>query len=137
MFCYFQGAVQYGYMIEIMEPMTPWRWSINILAQKTKHGVPMDKIKIMKSNYESGCSLEQMMGSLALQPVTKPKMRLIPPINLIELYPTNDSIKKDQNNQQQDKNANFNSSNAYQKDEKKPKEETNPFFWSAPPQVSD
>lgn len=143
MFCYLQGAVQYGYAIEIMEPMTPWRWNVTALAQRTKHGVPKEKIQIMKGNYESGCSMQQMMNTLSLRPVTTPKMRLIPPINLIdiELETTvsnalNVPIKKDQYQAYKHDAAHWSSQIDNQKDDKKPKEETNPFKWSAPSQGS-
>lgn len=120
MFCYLQGAAQYHYAIHVIEPITPWRWNPSVLAQKNKHGVPMDKIKIMKGNYESGVSLDQILSSLNIQPVAKPKLRDVPPISLIELQDENigSAIVVPQ---QVDRNANYH--------------ETNPFKWTQPPQV--
>lgn len=51
---YAQAAVQYGYILEILEPMTPWRYSAGKLGMKNQHRVQKDKIQIMLDKYEKG-----------------------------------------------------------------------------------
>lgn len=80
MACYLQMAIQYSYHIEIMEPTTPWRFNPIKLAQTNKHRVPLDRIQIMKENYETGVSLKDLAKSLwRLELVQKPLLRLFPP----------------------------------------------------------
>lgn len=51
---YVKLAVENNYLIEILEPKTPWRNSTSTLAQKNKHGVPKNRIQQMIERYEKG-----------------------------------------------------------------------------------
>lgn len=77
---YIQVAIQYQFHVEIMEPQTPWKFKARDLAQKNKHGVPMDKIKKMMENYDTIMSVKEFAKNvLNLDVVTQPKLRDIPP----------------------------------------------------------
>ncbi|XP_024940465.1 uncharacterized protein LOC107267364 isoform X2 [Cephus cinctus] len=49
---YVTMAVAYGYIVEVLEPNTPWVQNVNELAKKNRHGVPKAKIKAMMERYE-------------------------------------------------------------------------------------
>lgn len=51
---YVKFAVQNNYLIEILEPKSPWCDSPSALSQLNKHGVPLKRIKQMKAKYEKG-----------------------------------------------------------------------------------
>ncbi|KAL5291608.1 N4BP2 family protein [Megaselia abdita] len=53
---YVQYAVQNGYFVEVVQPMTPWCKSEFKLAQKNSHGVPRDRIAFMLEGFEHGTS---------------------------------------------------------------------------------
>lgn len=76
---YIQAAIQYGYHIEVMEPVTPWKWTPHKLAQKNKHNVSMEKIKKMMENYQRITTIKEFAkNGLNLDIVKEPKMRDIP-----------------------------------------------------------
>lgn len=52
MFEYVRVAVTHGYIVEILEPTTPWARSAGKLAQRNTHNVPKDKLEKMLQNYE-------------------------------------------------------------------------------------
>lgn len=52
MYAYVQIAADNGYHLEVMEPVTHWRFNARSLAARNAHGVPEQKIKIMLANYE-------------------------------------------------------------------------------------
>lgn len=82
MFNYFKTAVQYGYIIKILEPNTPWRISVSKLAQRNKHGVDAEGIARMLSNYEPG-SVENILHAMQIHNYAmKPKLRSFPEIQL-------------------------------------------------------
>lgn len=85
MYHYLQVAVQYGYHIEIMEPATPWKLIEHKLEMKNQHGVPGDRIKLMKRKYETGAKLEDLLFTLNLDVVRDPKMRNVPPLHVAPL----------------------------------------------------
>ncbi|XP_055904815.1 uncharacterized protein LOC129940486 isoform X2 [Eupeodes corollae] len=77
---YVKAAVENGYMIEIMEPTTPWRNSAGRLAAKNNHNVSKQKIQRMLDRYEVATTNDL----LALLKETKytvalPQMRTYPP----------------------------------------------------------
>lgn len=51
---YVAFAVQNGYYVEVVQPMTPWSKKAGILAQKNSHGVPKDRIISMMDGFEHG-----------------------------------------------------------------------------------
>lgn len=65
MLSYVKFAVQKNYLIEILEPKTPWRNSSSTLAQKNKHGVPQYRIQQIMEKYEKGSvtSLTRVMNN--------------------------------------------------------------------------
>lgn len=95
MIYYLQVAVQYGYHIEIMEPETPWKSSEKVLAKKNTHSVPLDTIRRMIRNYESGVSLHELLKSYDLE-MPSPKKRNIPPLQkqIPDLKPVVEKTKK-------------------------------------------
>ncbi|XP_065095502.1 NEDD4-binding protein 2 [Ochlerotatus camptorhynchus] len=52
MFAYVQIAADNGYHLEVLEPVTHWRFNSRSLASRNTHGVPEGKIKAMLTNYE-------------------------------------------------------------------------------------
>lgn len=56
-------AINHGYLIEILEPDTPWFFKLNELAKRNKHGVPRDKLEIMLDRYERGISVDDLIKS--------------------------------------------------------------------------
>lgn len=80
MFPYFKIAVQYGYIIKILEPNTPWRISVGKLAMKNKHGVDQDQIARMLSNYEPG-TVEDILRAMQIYNYQMtPQLRSFPEI---------------------------------------------------------
>ncbi|XP_053955157.1 NEDD4-binding protein 2 [Anastrepha ludens] len=79
---YARIAVENGYVIEILEPRTSWRYSAGKLALKNKHGVPAHKLQIMLNNFEKGTvdDLLKMLKTTKYH-VPLPQMRSIPPIS--------------------------------------------------------
>lgn len=49
---YAMVAAQNGYIIEILEPDTPWAFNDRELARRNTHGVPRVKLKDMLMRYE-------------------------------------------------------------------------------------
>uniref|UniRef100_A0A0A1WPT6 NEDD4-binding protein 2-like 1 n=1 Tax=Zeugodacus cucurbitae TaxID=28588 RepID=A0A0A1WPT6_ZEUCU len=82
---YVQTAVQNGYIIEIFEPRTSWRYSAAKLTVKNGHGVPTEKIKIMLNNFEKGTvnDLLKMLKTTKYR-VSLPQMRSMPPVTLTQ-----------------------------------------------------
>ena len=51
-----------GYMVEIVEPTTPWRFNPSELARRNSHGVPRDKIEKMLERYEHGVTVDSILA---------------------------------------------------------------------------
>jgi NEDD4-binding protein 2 len=83
MYPYLQMASQYSYLVEIMEPATPWKSNARALSSKNQHGVPEEKIRKMKDNFEPG-TVEVLMRNLNLSVVREPQMRNHPPLERVE-----------------------------------------------------
>ncbi|XP_034243411.1 uncharacterized protein LOC117646511 isoform X2 [Thrips palmi] len=60
---YASMAVNYGYLIEILEPDTPWFSKLNELFKRNKHGVPRENLRNMLDRYESGISVDDLIKS--------------------------------------------------------------------------
>lgn len=67
MLVYASNAINNGYIIEILEPDTPWFKKADELAKKTEHQVPREKIKIMLDRYEFGISVESLIKATGAQ----------------------------------------------------------------------
>lgn len=67
---YCRLAKEFNYTVLVLEPDTPWRYNPSELAQKTRHGVPLDKIMIMAQRYERDLTIEAICASIPrhLQP---------------------------------------------------------------------
>ena len=48
---YFKLAAENGYTVLVLEPDTDWSHDPSKLAAMTSHGVPKDKIELMKSRW--------------------------------------------------------------------------------------
>ncbi|KAL7021560.1 hypothetical protein ACKWTF_011927 [Chironomus riparius] len=157
MFPYIQAAIQYGYSIEIMEPVTPWKWTAHKLAQKNKHNVPMDKIKKMMDNYDRITTVKELAkNQLNLDIVKEPKLRNIPKFKpkatLMQVNSESDLIdlsfegnKNRKNNNEQGEQLSwqkFNSdfqipstSSNYYNQQKQNTEQSESNVWKPPPQI--
>ncbi|THK32845.1 uncharacterized protein LOC107048797 [Diachasma alloeum] len=73
-------AVKFGYIIEVLEPDTPWANKIGELAKRNSHGVPKDKIERMLMGFEPGITGKKLlpMYSLRYEPGTDPRTAKIP-----------------------------------------------------------
>ena len=58
---YVEEAQKYQYQVEVKQPQTDWAFNHKVCAKKNSHGVPEDKIKIMRDNYEPFNSLEDIL----------------------------------------------------------------------------
>lgn len=64
---YITMGVQYGYLIEVLEPVTPWRSREAELARKNVHNVPREKIRQMLDRYEPGWTGEKLLNLFHLK----------------------------------------------------------------------
>lgn len=78
---YVKIAVQNGYLIEILQPNTPWSNSALKLSRKNIHGVPKKKIESILNNFEpiTKNQILEMMKTVNYS-VPLPQMRLQPNI---------------------------------------------------------
>lgn len=53
-------AVEFTYIIQVIEPNTPWAFNEKELARRTIHGVPRVKIKDMLASYEKNITPEKV-----------------------------------------------------------------------------
>nr|XP_022905574.1 NEDD4-binding protein 2 isoform X1 [Onthophagus taurus] len=74
-------AVEYGYIIEILEPNTDWACDPSILAKKNKHNVPKDKIIKMLNKYDQSITTLSLAREFQLRyKQSIPQKRLFPPL---------------------------------------------------------
>ncbi|XP_012280669.1 uncharacterized protein LOC105699863 [Orussus abietinus] len=81
---YAEMAVKYGYIVEVLEPNTPWSQNLNELAKKNFHCVPKSKIKQMQERYERNIDGTKLLQLFSLQyslSCIPPQPRLIPPLS--------------------------------------------------------
>lgn len=60
---YASMAINYGYLIEILEPDTPWFSKLDELAKRNVHGVPRDKLRMSLDRYEHGITVDALIKS--------------------------------------------------------------------------
>lgn len=80
---YLKFGVRNGYIIEVMEPTTPWAKKINQLAKKNTHNVPLASLKRMSENYclnITGESLKKAYGLSYPSNMVPPVKRTMPPL---------------------------------------------------------
>ena len=61
---YCKLAATFNYTVLVLEPLTKWKNDVNRLAKMTTHQVPAEKIKQMKSRYESNVTAEKVISGL-------------------------------------------------------------------------
>lgn len=54
---------KYDYEIIILEPDTPWKFNVRVLASKNKHKVSKSKIQKMKEKYQHNITVEKILKS--------------------------------------------------------------------------
>lgn len=54
-------ALQYGYRIEIKEPNTPWKFDLETLAQKNRHGVPLNTLQNMARKWHPNLTVDEIL----------------------------------------------------------------------------
>lgn len=85
---YAQVAMQYGYIIEILEPTTSWAFSDKELARRNTHGVPRVKLKEMLERYERNIAPQKLMSAFSLSYRTVvPQTRRFPPMRIQKKQP--------------------------------------------------
>ncbi|XP_023941570.2 uncharacterized protein LOC112048318 isoform X2 [Bicyclus anynana] len=83
--CYVTQGVKNGYIVEVIEPNTPWARKVFELSKRNSHNVPAATIRRKLENFQSGISGEYLIKSLNLQYLDcykPPVLRSIPPLSL-------------------------------------------------------
>lgn len=77
-------AIDYGYIIEILEPDTHWCFNDKELTKRNKHGVSKAKIVEMTSRYEKNVTPQKLLCAynLTYRFQKLPQLRLYPPLNV-------------------------------------------------------
>lgn len=79
---YFKIAVQYGYLVHIVEPNTTWSKWLDTLVIKNSHGVPIESIERMLIDYEP-TTVASVMERFGLNyAMSLPQYRQFPAINV-------------------------------------------------------
>lgn len=80
---YLREGVRNGYIIQVVEPKTPWAKKAHQLAKKNVHNVPIANIRKMLDNYRDGVTgdiLRQTYGLAYPGDMIPPIKRTLPPI---------------------------------------------------------
>ncbi|XP_061714306.1 uncharacterized protein LOC133522860 isoform X2 [Cydia pomonella] len=80
---YVRAGVRGGYIIEVLEPNTPWAKKVGHLARKNSHDVNISTLKRLLDTFQlcpSGAFLIQMFGLSYPADKIPPVMRNIPPV---------------------------------------------------------
>lgn len=64
---YFKFAVNHGYWIEIIEPITEWAWDKIELSKRNLHGVPINTIILMLNRYEHNINVDSLLTRFKLK----------------------------------------------------------------------
>ncbi|XP_031777508.1 uncharacterized protein LOC100119569 isoform X1 [Nasonia vitripennis] len=84
---YINMGVENGYIVETLEPNTPWFRNANELERRNKHHVPKPKIRAMLERYEPGLSGERLLRMFKLTYKTAnqpPQLRKLPALPQLE-----------------------------------------------------
>ncbi|OXU24874.1 hypothetical protein TSAR_011918 [Trichomalopsis sarcophagae] len=84
---YINMGVENGYIVETLEPNTPWFRNANELERRNKHNVPKPKIRAMLERYEPGLSGERLLRMFKLTYKTAnqpPQLRNLPALPQLE-----------------------------------------------------
>uniref|UniRef100_A0A6B2ECP2 Smr domain-containing protein n=1 Tax=Phlebotomus kandelakii TaxID=1109342 RepID=A0A6B2ECP2_9DIPT len=83
MHVYCKYAIQFGYVVRILEPTTPWAWNISRLSQMNKHSVPRESIERMLLKYEKVSGEHELLATFQMNySVSMPQLRHHPPVEL-------------------------------------------------------
>lgn len=79
---YAMAASQYAYIIEILEPDTPWAFNDRELFRKNIHGVPRVKLKEMLGRYEKNITSRKLINAYGIRygNMLPPQLRTYPPL---------------------------------------------------------
>ena len=64
---YAEFAVRNGYVLELVEPSTPWRYQESQLARRNVHGVPYPQIQAMLARFERNLTGKLLLTKLKLK----------------------------------------------------------------------
>lgn len=84
-------GVQYGYVLEVLEPYTSWCFNVKELAHRNKHNVPKDRIRDMSDRYEKNITTDKLLCTYNLKYLYRP----VKDINNIQ--EKNDNINESKN----------------------------------------
>ncbi|XP_055546869.1 uncharacterized protein LOC129731124 [Wyeomyia smithii] len=100
MHAYVQIAAEHGYMLEVLEPVTHWRYNPKGLAARNTHGVPEQKIRNILGNYEKLSNTEELYRQCNLERALHlpPKMRHFPIVQTDLLEQTDGNRNSPQEN---------------------------------------
>lgn len=87
-------GVKFGYIIEILEPTTPWALQPDILSTKNSHGVDKRKIREMMERYQRNITISDLLREFKLgYNVKMPQYREYPPILPRNVPPVTVAVK--------------------------------------------
>lgn len=78
---YLKNGVRNGYIIEVMEPNTPWAKKYNQLIMRNSHNVPPNTIRKMLNNFQDGITGDSLIKQYELfypANMVPPVMRTVP-----------------------------------------------------------
>ncbi|XP_055696764.1 uncharacterized protein LOC129797910 isoform X2 [Phlebotomus papatasi] len=82
---YCKYAVQFGYIVRVLEPTTPWAWNLTRLSQMNEHSVPRESIERMLLKYEKLNGEQELLATFQLSyRVPIPQFRHNPPFRAYE-----------------------------------------------------
>nr|CAD7440892.1 unnamed protein product [Timema bartmani] len=74
---YAKLAIKYGYILEVLEPYTPWRFREKDLSERNIHGIPRQKIRAMLDRYEENYTGNKLLSIFNLK--YPPSMKHVQP----------------------------------------------------------
>ncbi|XP_039754845.1 uncharacterized protein LOC120629849 isoform X2 [Pararge aegeria] len=83
--CYVVQGVKNGYIIEVLEPNTPWAKKANQLCRRNSHNVPVAAIRRKLDNFQSGINGDYLLKIFKLRYTSSerpPILRTKPPFSL-------------------------------------------------------
>ncbi|XP_053693988.1 NEDD4-binding protein 2 [Sabethes cyaneus] len=102
MHAYVQIAAEHGYILEVLEPVTHWRYNARGLAARNTHGVPEHKIRLILGNYEKLKDTAELYRQCQLEHARHlpPKMRHFPIVQTDLLTQTDANRNRGQQQEQ-------------------------------------
>nr|XP_018900656.1 PREDICTED: NEDD4-binding protein 2 [Bemisia tabaci] len=58
---YASMAISWGYYLEVLEPLTRWKWDAKMLTRKSTHNIPLFKVRDMLERYERDITGEKLL----------------------------------------------------------------------------